>query len=186
MVDGDTVVPGLRGLVLVLRAPALQQLLWESMALRAAGPRQHRGTGRRLDGGRDRQLQQDNPGLTQCQDFKKKTDPDVHCADYEAWAANGDSEDPRVVSLFVVPYQSLKNVTGGGTNDEIPVLRFASFYVMNWHGNTPAPTIRVPTSTSRASRLICRRSRRQGHDPRCLRYHRQLRDRPGRLECHLQ
>ena len=77
-----------------------------------------------------------NPGLTQCQDFKKKTDPDVHCADYEAWAANGDSEDPRVVSLFVVPYQSLKNVTGGGTNDEIPVLRFASFYVMNWHGNT--------------------------------------------------
>ena len=76
-----------------------------------------------------------NPGLTQCTDFKKKTDANVHCGDYETWAANGDSNDPRIVSLFVVPYQALKNVGGSGTNDEIPVLRFASFYVMNWHGN---------------------------------------------------
>ena len=66
---------------------------------------------------------------------RTKTDPDVHCADYEAWAANGDSEDPRVVSLFVVGSQSLKNVSGSGSQAGIPVLRFASFYVMNWHGN---------------------------------------------------
>jgi hypothetical protein len=77
-----------------------------------------------------------NPGGTQCQDFKKKTDATVHCGDYEAWALKGDSEDPRVVSLFVVPYQALKNVSGSGANSPIPVLRFASFYVMNWHGNT--------------------------------------------------
>jgi hypothetical protein len=73
-----------------------------------------------------------NSSNTQCQDFKKATDADVHCANYEDWWADGgDSEDPRVIELFVVPYQSLKGVTG---HDEIPILKMASFYVMNWRG----------------------------------------------------
>ncbi|MCZ7590607.1 MAG: hypothetical protein M5U27_17465, partial [Gaiella sp.] len=39
---------------------------------------------------------------------------------------------PRVVNLFIVPYQGSKGLTGAG--DTIPVLGFASFYVMNWTG----------------------------------------------------
>jgi hypothetical protein len=84
----------------------------------------------------------------QCQTQKKKNDPDVHCGNYDGTPAmpgrpadpngwlqrGGSSKDPRVVSLFVVPYQSLKTVGGSGTGAPIPVLRFASFYVMNWLG----------------------------------------------------
>ena len=44
----------------------------------------------------------------------------------------GDSGDPRVIDLFVVPYQALKNAQGSG--DPIPILGFASFYVMDWGG----------------------------------------------------
>ncbi len=44
----------------------------------------------------------------------------------------GDSRYPRVVNLFIVPYQGGKGLTGAG--DTIPVLGFASFYVMNWTG----------------------------------------------------
>ena len=122
-----------------------------------------------------------NPGGTQCQDFKKKTDPTVHCADYEAWAANGDSEDPRVVSLFVVPYQSLKNVSGSGSQAGIPVLRFASFYVMNWHGNNAGESDPCPDLDFKGVPVdLPSGPGRQGHDPRCLRYHGQLRNRPGR------
>jgi Putative Flp pilus-assembly TadE/G-like len=44
----------------------------------------------------------------------------------------GDSHYPRVVNLFIVPYRSSKGLTGA--DDEIPVLGFASFYVMNWTG----------------------------------------------------
>ena len=36
------------------------------------------------------------------------------------------------MSLFIVPYQGGKGLTGAG--DTIPVLGFASFYVMNWTG----------------------------------------------------
>jgi hypothetical protein len=84
---------------------------------------------------------QTNPGGTQCTDFLKATDvPDVNCGNYDGIPGNpdgwdGDSEDPRVVSLFIVPYQALKNVAGTGAQSPIPVLRFASFYVMNWRGN---------------------------------------------------
>jgi hypothetical protein len=46
----------------------------------------------------------------------------------------GDSRYPRVVGLFIVPYQSAKGLTGNG--DPIPVLGFASFYVMNWTGSS--------------------------------------------------
>jgi hypothetical protein len=53
------------------------------------------------------------------------------------WATTGGipklgSEYPRVVNLFIVPYQASKGLTGAG--DEIPVLGFASFYVMDWGG----------------------------------------------------
>ena len=56
---------------------------------------------------------------------------------------------PRVVNLFIVPYQASKGLTGAG--DAIPVLGFASFYVMNWTGSnatraTPAPTRRSTTT----------------------------------------
>lgn len=53
----------------------------------------------------------------------------------------GDSSDPRVIDLFVVPYQALKNAQGSG--DPIPILGFASFYVMDWggvnHDDDPCP-----------------------------------------------
>ena len=54
----------------------------------------------------------------------------------------GDLNDPRVISLFIIPYQALKNVSGSKV--EIPVLTFASFYVMGWKGqnaseNDPCP-----------------------------------------------
>ena len=47
----------------------------------------------------------------------------------------GDSRDPRVINLFIVPYQALKGVGGGNPDQVIPVLGFASFYVMNWTGS---------------------------------------------------
>jgi Putative Flp pilus-assembly TadE/G-like len=86
---------------------------------------------------------QTNPGGTQCQTFNSPTDPDIHCGNYDGkpghpdgWVQRGgDSADPRMVSLFVVPYQALKDIQGTGTEAGIPVLRFASFYVMNWRGN---------------------------------------------------
>ena len=93
-----------------------------------------------------------NSAQNQCQTFKKKTDATVRCANYDgiggdktgAWTNTGDSADPRVVSLFIVPYQALKNTGGSGSGDEIPILRFANFYVMNWYGqnsssNDPCP-----------------------------------------------
>jgi hypothetical protein len=52
------------------------------------------------------------------------------------------SNYPRVVNLFIIPYQGGKGLTGAG--DTIPVLGFASFYVMDWGGantnqNDPCP-----------------------------------------------
>jgi len=65
------------------------------------------------------------------------------------------------VNLFIVPYQSAKGLTGAG--DTIPILGFASFYVMNWtgannnqsdpcpdttwdnDGNPATPQVNVPT-----------------------------------------
>ena len=70
-------------------------------------------------------------------------------------AARRDCEDPRVINLFIVPYQASKGLTGQG--DEIPVLGFASFYVMNWGGGTatratPARTRPSTTTTTPARR----------------------------------
>ena len=61
----------------------------------------------------------------------------------DGWLQKGGNlDDPRVISLFIVPYQALKGVTG--SKAEIPVLSFASFYVMGWRGqnaseNDPCP-----------------------------------------------
>ena len=55
--------------------------------------------------------------------------------DPNGWVQQGgDSAYPRVVSLFIVPYQSLKDVKGSGV--DVPILGFASFYAMNWKGNS--------------------------------------------------
>jgi hypothetical protein len=85
---------------------------------------------------------------TNCQTAKLPTDADAHCGNYDGKPAQdgrppdpngwvqrgGSSSDPRVINLFIVPYQSLKNVGGSGSGAPIPLLRFASFYVMNWLG----------------------------------------------------
>ena len=52
---------------------------------------------------------------------------------------------PRVVNLFIVPYQGGKGLTGAG--DTIPVLGFASFYVMNWTGNNNNRSDPCPDTT---------------------------------------
>lgn len=60
----------------------------------------------------------------------------------QRWIDKPDSRYPRVINLFIVPYQSTKGLTGNG--DPVPVLGFAAFYVMNWTGsntqqNDPCP-----------------------------------------------
>ena len=57
----------------------------------------------------------------------------------------GDSRYPRVVNLFIVPYQGSKGLTGAG--DTIPVLGFASFYVMNWTGSNNNQSDKCPDPT---------------------------------------
>ena len=59
--------------------------------------------------------------------------------------AGGDSRYPRVVNLFIVPYQGSKGLTGAG--DTIPVLGFASFYVMNWTGSNGNQSDPCPDTT---------------------------------------
>ncbi len=54
----------------------------------------------------------------------------------------GDSRYPRVVNLFIVPYQGSKGLTGSG--DTIPILGFASFYVMNWTGSNSNQSDKCP------------------------------------------
>ena len=60
-------------------------------------------------------------------------------------ASGGDSKYPRVVNLFIVPYQASKGLTGQG--DELPVLGFASFYVMNWTGSNGNQSDQCPDTT---------------------------------------
>ena len=74
------------------------------------------------------------------------------------WLQNGgNSADPRVIDLFVVPYQALKNAQGSG--DPIPILGFAAFYVMDWGGvkndNDPCPdrtygSVTIPAPAARS------------------------------------
>ena len=61
------------------------------------------------------------------------------------WTTNSDSRYPRVVNLFIVPYQGGKGLTGAG--DTIPVLGFASFYVMNWTGSNNNQSDPCPDTT---------------------------------------
>jgi hypothetical protein len=51
---------------------------------------------------------------------------------------------PRIVNLFIVPYQARKGLTG---RTEIPVLGFASFYVMDWSGANPNQSDPCPDRT---------------------------------------
>jgi hypothetical protein len=60
------------------------------------------------------------------------------------WLNNPDSHFPRVVNLFIVPYQASKGLTGA--DDEIPILGFASFFVTNWQG-TPGQSDPCPDTT---------------------------------------
>jgi hypothetical protein len=77
----------------------------------------------------------DNINNNSCQKFDCNYDGNYDGTPTEpnGWVQNGgDSRYPRVVNLFIVPYQSGKGLTGAG--DTIPVLGFASFFVTNWTG----------------------------------------------------
>ena len=77
----------------------------------------------------------DNINNNSCQNFDCNYDGnyDGTPANPKGWLQNGgDSRFPRVVNLFIVPYQSSKGLTGAG--DTIPILGFASFFVTNWTG----------------------------------------------------
>jgi hypothetical protein len=55
--------------------------------------------------------------------------------------------DERVVNLFIIPYQSLKGSTGGDPQETVPILDFASFYVMNWTGSNANQSDPCPDRT---------------------------------------
>jgi hypothetical protein len=89
----------------------------------------------------------DNINNNSCQNFDCNYDGnyDGKPSDPTGWLQDGGiggnsppnplergSAYPRIVNLFIVPYQASKGLTGAG--DEIPVLGFASFYVMDWGG----------------------------------------------------
>ena len=81
----------------------------------------------------------------------------------------GDSHYPRVVNLFIVPYQSSKGLTGAG--DTIPILGFASFYVTNWTGannnqSDPCPDTTWDNDNNPATPQIDRPGAAQGRDHR--------------------
>ena len=129
----------------------------------------------------------DNINNNSCQNFDCNYD-----GDYDNWVATGGVGDatggnpvqlgsayPRVVNLFIVPYQASKGLTGAG--DEIPVLGFASFYVMDWGGansnqDDPCPDTtydrdgsdrrpRSPCRAHRAERSPASSSRRSSTSP---------------------
>jgi hypothetical protein len=77
------------------------------------------------------------------------------------WTINSDSHYPRVVNLFIVPYQGSKGLTGAG--DTIPVLGFASFYVMNWRAATA--TRATPVRTQPSTRTTIRQPPRSPFRP---------------------
>ncbi len=88
---------------------------------------------------------------------------------------------PRVVNLFIVPYQGGKGLTGAG--DTIPVLGFASFYVMNWTGANGNQSDPCPDRTWNG--ITCPRPP-EGGDHRRVRRDGRLRARPGRSACDLR
>lgn len=80
---------------------------------------------------------------------------------YAQWLANGgDSFDPRVVRVFVIPYQSLKGSTGGDPRETAPIDSFAAFYVMAWGGNNsnrdprPDPSVPMPPPGAVVGRFV--------------------------------
>ena len=90
----------------------------------ATGSRRPRGTA-------------DNIGNNKCQAIDCNVDGnyDGKTGSPNGWLQDGgDSRDPRVVGLFIVPYQALKGAAGGSGSQVVPILGFASFYVMNWTG----------------------------------------------------
>ena len=94
------------------------------------------GPGRRLVLGGDGELQQHReqhvPGDRTATSTATTT---ARRASPNGWLqAGGDSRNPRVVGLFIVPYQALKGAAGGSGSQVVPILGFASFYVMNWTG----------------------------------------------------
>ncbi len=83
-----------------------------------------------------------------CQQFACVNDGnyDGKAGNPNGWVQRGgDSRYPRVVNLFIVPYQGSKGLSGAG--DTIPVLGFASFYVMNWTGSNNNQSDRCPDTT---------------------------------------
>ena len=98
----------------------------------------------------------DNIGNNKCQAIDCNVDGnyDGKTGSPTGWLqAGGDSRNPRVVGLFIVPYQALKGAAGGSGSQVVPILGFASFYVMNWSGpsgdNDPCPdktlgTVNIP------------------------------------------
>ena len=98
----------------------------------------------------------DNIGNNKCQAIDCNVDGnyDGKTGSPTGWLqAGGDSRNPRVVGLFIVPYQALKGAAGGSGSQVVPILGFASFYVMNWTGpssdSDPCPdktlgTVNIP------------------------------------------
>jgi hypothetical protein len=90
----------------------------------------------------------DNFNNNSCQTFDCNVDGnyDGKPGPTTSWIEQGgDSRYPRVINLFIVPYQASKGLTGAG--DELPVLGFASFYVMNWTGSNSNQSDRCPDKT---------------------------------------
>ena len=81
---------------------------------------------------------------------------------YAEWLANGgDSFDPRVVRVFVLPYQALKGSTGGDPEEVAPIAGFAAFYVMSWQGSNaqnsdpcPDPSVATPPKGAVVGRFV--------------------------------
>jgi hypothetical protein len=64
------------------------------------------------------------------------TNPNYYdTANPNRWALQGGEPSPRVVFLFIVPYGAYKNT---GSQEGMPILDFAAFYVTGWHGNSGA------------------------------------------------
>ena len=51
------------------------------------------------------------------------------------------------MNLFIIPYQALKGSTGGDPQETVPILEFASFYVMNWTGSNTNQSDPCPDRT---------------------------------------
>ena len=133
------------------------ELVHQPLALRAAGTGKLGRADGRLDDRRDTELQGDR----EQQVPELKSAAEAYCGNYDgtpwdptganSWLTKGgDLSDPRVISLFIIPYQALKSVSG--SKAEIPILGFASFYVMGWTGQKRPRTTPVPTPISRAWR----------------------------------